>query len=283
MKLEDATDYVAASLASGELEAEDVAMLTAAFQEYVPDEIMARILPHGKALMVDGKPGPMTRKVLEAAFTMFARATPPPEALPPPPAPAQMSPYVAALMRVCAAEEGNGEEGHDNSGKHICRYRGLPASWASRNLGRTHHWCSFSAGYMVRCACDEIGQHEAGRFMMFHDENFDDKEMPIGGARDLVYRMAMSKHGEWVARGGKLLKPLLPGDAVAIRYDGSMNERRGAGHVWINRTADGDMGTLVTTWEGNLGPFPALWKSRKRDVLALGGSARLLQAARLVF
>lgn len=279
--IQGAIAYNRTRRAAGQMNDEDEAMLVAMFQEYAPEELVAPSLPPGTELQVDGKLGPMSRGALRQLFRVYARQTPPDEAPPAPVAVGAMSPFATALMDICAAEEGHGEELFDNSGPHIVRYRGLPSSYATRNLGAWHHWCSFSAGYMVRQAYAKIGRPDDGLFMMFRDDNFGGKMMPIGGARDLVLRGGKSKHGKFIAREGKLLEALMPGDLVAIRYNGDMNERRGPGHVFIVRTAAGELGRIITTWEGNLGPFPALWKSRKRDVLALGGSAKLLQACRL--
>jgi hypothetical protein len=280
VNLQEAMEYNALRRSLGKFSDEHEAMLVAFLQEYAPEEIVSAVIGE-ENLQTDARFGPKSLSVLQEAFRRFARATPPPEANGSTVKPSTLTPFSKTLLMICEQEEGNGEEGWDNSGPHIVRYRGLPESYAKKNLGAWHHWCAFSAGYMVRQAYAALGRPADGNFMMFSDENFSGKKMPIGGARDLVRRAARSKHGTWVAREGKILEAIQPGDLVAIRYNSDTSEIRGAGHVFIVRTAEGQDGHVVTTWEGNLGPYPAKWKSRKRDLLKLGGSARLLQAARL--
>lgn len=281
MDLQDAIEYIKKRLASGELTAEHVAQLVAAFQEFVPEEVMARVLPAGKMLQVDAMPGPQTLAVLAETWKGFAReddappASPPVAALAPPP-------FAAMLLEVAREEVGNGEEGFDNSGYHIAKYRTLPnpESYRGKNLGGYHHWCCFFLTWCIRQALERMERPlDDARFLLFSDSKFNGRLMPIGGARDLVYRAATSKHGKWIARYGQVRDAFKPGDLVAIRYNADMSERRGPGHVFVIEAVHST--TRVTTIEGNLGKYPSKVKRVERDLAKLGGSARLLQAARL--
>lgn len=285
MNLLEAIAYNAKRRKDGKFTDEHEAMLVAFLQEYAPAEVLEDLAADGKlgtdgVFDKDAKFGDEGVAVLTASFRKFARAEPPPEPTPLPAPPASGSRFALAFLATLRAEVGHGEDGWDNSGPDINRYRDLPDPSRPRNLGSYAHWCAFFQIYCIRQAFAKLGRPDDARFALFHDDKNGGRLMPIGGARDLVYRAATSKHGKWVARKGKILEPLMPGDLVAIAYNDDPNERHGQGHVFALAALYGGP-DKVDTIEGNLGKYPALVKYRRRNLLDLGKSTRLLQAARL--
>lgn len=209
----------------GELSWGDVSRLVEYWQE-------------GNGLEPDGKAGPKTLATLQIdEYASLRVATP--------------SQLAQEIVIVAQEEIGQGEQGANNSGAAIAKYRALP--FDPDNPQQLYgEWCAFFVGWAVCEAHERLGEPEPEwRYLTGNGRK------PVGGAKSLVGRAGRA--GRFIAREGRLLEQPIPGDLFSLDRG-----RRGsrAGHVGIvEEWKDG----LLHTIEGNVGRFPAKVRRFVRD------------------
>lgn len=145
---------------------------------------------------------------------------------------ARSSRFGEVVLRLARNEKGNGEDGGNNIGKHLTRYRGGRSASGS--------WCASFISY-----CIEMAEHETGRRTRI-------KRSP--GARRLFRRCVSMGHR--VSDGQQM-----PGDIVlwARGKEGSWQA-----HIGIVSRVTRVKG-FVTGWDyiaGNEGHYPAVVRER---------------------
>jgi hypothetical protein len=152
-----------------------------------------------------------------------------------------------ATLSVAIKEIGNGEEGGNNSGQHVARYKGIVDDGDPDDDGA---WCASFISYCSGMAADDLGT-----------------DLPFkksGGAKRLYKN---------IGNAGSFITNPRPGDVVCWdRGDpGSWQ-----GHIGIvERVENG----ILYTVEGNVGRFPSTVQRFKHDLsrqTRLEGFARML-------
>lgn len=151
----------------------------------------------------------------------------------------------AATLAVAIEELGNGEEGGNNSGPHVARYKGIVDDGDPDDDGA---WCASFLSYCTSVAADRLGV-----------------DMPIkktGGAKRLH---------KTVGEAGSFVSAAKPGDIVC--WD---RGKKGSwqGHVGIVEKVENG---VLHTVEGNVGRFPSTVQRFKHD---LSMQTRLIGFAR---
>jgi hypothetical protein len=170
-------------------------------------------------LKADGYAGPQTQESLDEA--VFGTSHKP-------------SSLAARALEVAIEELGNGEEGGNNSGQHIARYKGIPDDGDPDDDGA---WCASFVSYCFDTAADSLGVSLP--FKTSH------------GAKALYKRISEA--------GTKVSFPI-PGDVVCWDRGkpGSWQ-----GHIGIvTKFEDG----VIHTIEGNVGRFPSLVQRLRHDI-----------------
>jgi hypothetical protein len=122
-----------------------------------------------------------------------------------------------AILRIARGELGNGEEGKNNAGFHVNKYRqgrDVHGAWCARFL----YWCTLQA-------CWATGRRRC-------------IVRPTGSARVLAKRLL---------RKGRRVKIAKPGDILLL-------DRVGGKHICIVETVDA---FTMNTIDGNRGKYPA--------------------------
>ena len=200
------------------------------FTEYHIQQLV-EFWQEGHDLKADGYCGPQTQESLdEQRFGTLAIT----------------STLASSALEVALGELGNGEEGGNNSGPHIARYKGIADDGDPDDDGA---WCASFVSFCFDTAADCL-----------------DIDLPFKtshGAKALYKRIAEA--------GAKVSAPI-PGDVVCWDRGkpGSWQ-----GHIGIVEKFEGG---IVYTIEGNVGRFPSVVKRLRHD---LESQDRLIGFARI--
>ena len=216
----DAIEYNRRRMVTGELSVEAITELVEFYQE------------GHEELNTDGKYGPLSLKHLEAGRLSGVSLIEP-------------SFLAQEIINVALGELGKGEEGWNNSGPAISKYR---SEFTAKDFRPDQHlygeWCAYFVGWCAQKAAQNMGTS-----LPFE---------PHGGAKRTVRRVG--KAGRFIARGGKILSPPAPGDFFSFDRGARGSA---AGHVGIILAYEG--GGVAETIEGNVGRFPCKVRKFQRD------------------
>jgi hypothetical protein len=219
---------------TGDIFSEAVKLAVMAFQS-------AHLGPNNIPLKVDGEVGPLTRWALDVALGTMAAPQVPDL---PGPASAAKPPHTSArawnALKVARAEIGQGEEGSDNHGPAVMKYHAGTGAKAGDS------WCASFASYCF-----------------VHGNPGDADFKHIAGARAILEHFKKKGWGY----NATVNSPPLPGDIIVWWRGSAMGW---LGHIGIVDSYDHG---LVTTIEGNRGPYPS---KVKRFQYTLGQIDKLL-------
>ena len=203
-----AEEYTETQLSSGTIGAKEVVELVRHWQK-------------GHSLVVDGKCGPKTLATIRSCWDSGS--------------------FGLLVLDVAISELGNGEEGGNNSGPHVAKYKGIPDDGDPDNDGA---WC---ASFISWCSIQAASK--ALRVLPYDVSH---------GAKRLFKNI--------VKGGGILVSSPRPGDIVC--WDrGTPGSWQG--HIGVVESVDD--GGVIHTIEGNVGRYP----SKVRRFMHYPGESKL--------